>query len=219
MKKALIIFAKQPLPGRVKTRLTPFLTPAAAADIYRCMLFDTLNKVQKLERVDRYLFYEAGDDAAAYFQMAATGMEAYPQRGSDLGERMSDAFQRTLARGYDVAAIIGTDSPDIPVAFLEEAFLRLEDEKVDAVFGPSEDGGYYLIALKRLHAVLFEGIEWSGPSVLAVSLAVAERAGIRSALLSMWHDVDTVDDLRRPDLLDERNGAPLTRRFIQKLLP
>ena len=65
MKKALIIFAKQPLPGRVKTRLTPFLTPAEAVDIYRCMLFDTLNKVQKLERVDRFLFYEAGDDAAS----------------------------------------------------------------------------------------------------------------------------------------------------------
>jgi rSAM/selenodomain-associated transferase 1 len=214
MKKALIVFAKQPLPGRVKTRLTPFLTPVEAADIYRCMLLDTLNKVQKLERIDRFLFYEAGDDAAAYFQTAATGMEAFPQRGSDLGERMSDAFQQTLACGYDVAAIIGTDSPDIPVAYLEEAFRRLEDEKVDAIFGPSEDGGYYLIAMRKLHIELFQNVPWSSREVRRKSLENAEQASLKVSLLPTWHDLDTVDDLHRPELLDAENGAPRTREFI-----
>jgi hypothetical protein len=141
-------------------------------------------------------------------------MEAFPQRGSDLGERMSDAFQQTLACGYDVAAIIGTDSPDIPVAYLEEAFRRLEDEKVDAIFGPSEDGGYYLIAMRKLHIELFQNVPWSSREVRRKSLENAEQASLKASLLPTWHDLDTVDDLHRPELLDAENGAPRTREFI-----
>lgn len=216
---ALIIFAKQPLAGKVKTRLTTVLSPEEAAEIYRCMLIDTLSKVKQLEGVDIYLFFEGNGDAASYFATIADGMETLSQRGSDLGERMMDAFQRTFERGYESVAIIGTDSPDLPISFIEEAFLLLEDPSVDVVFGPSEDGGYYLLALKRLHAELFQGIGWSSQAVLRESVATAEKVGMRTTMLSLWHDVDTVADLHRAALLDINNGAPLTRAFIKKRFP
>lgn len=216
---ALIVFAKQPLAGKVKTRLTTVLSPEEAAELYRCMLIDTLSKVKRLQTVDIYLFFEGDGDAASYFATIAAGIETLPQRGNDLGERMMDAFQRTFERGYESVAIIGTDSPDLPVSFIEEAFLSLEDTYLDAVFGPSEDGGYYLLALKRLHAELFKGIGWSSQAVLRESVAMAEKIGMRTTMLSFWHDVDTVADLHRADLLDINNGAPLTRAFIKKRFP
>lgn len=216
---ALIVFAKQPLAGKVKTRLTTVLSPEEAAELYRCMLIDTLSKVKQLQAVDIYLFFEGDGDAVSYFATIAAGIETLPQRGNDLGERMMDAFQRTFERGYGSVAIIGTDSPDLPVSFIEEAFLSLGDARLDVVFGPSEDGGYYLLALKRLHAELFQGIEWSSQAVLRESVATAEKIGRRTTMLSLWHDVDTVADLHRADLLDINNGAPLTRAFIMKSFP
>jgi len=216
---ALIVFAKQPIAGKVKTRLTTVLSPEEAAELYRCMLIDTLSKVKQLETVDIYLFFEGDGDAASYFATIADGMEVLPQRGNDLGERMMDAFQRIFERGYGSVAIIGTDSPDLPVSFIEEAFLSLEDARLDAVFGPSEDGGYYLLALKRLHAELFQGIGWSSQAVLRESVATAEKVGMRTMMLSFWHDVDTVADLHRAELLHINNGAPLTRAFIMKSFP
>lgn len=216
---ALIVFAKQPIAGKVKTRLTTVLSPEEAAELYRCMLIDTLSKVKQLEGVDIYLFFEGNGDAASYFATIAAGMETVPQRGNNLGERMMDAFQRTFEHGYESVAIIGTDSPDLHVSFIEEAFLSLEDARLDAVFGPSEDGGYYLLALKRLHAELFQGIGWSSQAVLRESVATAEKVGMRTMMLSFWHDVDTVADLHRAELLDINNGAPLTRAFIIKSFP
>ncbi len=218
MNNALIIFAKQPLPGLVKTRLTPPLSPDQATELYRCMLGDTLAKVAELPATDRLLMYEEQLGAAAYFQQTAAGCRLYPQRGDDLGDRMANAFGLAFADGYQAAVIIGTDSPDLPLSFIEAAFRELEQSSVDAVYGPSEDGGYYLLGLKRVYAELFRDIPWSSDGVLEKSLARAERAGIRTTLLPSWYDVDTAADLQRPELLNEGNGAPLTREFVKNRL-
>ncbi|ABQ28188.1 TIGR04282 family arsenosugar biosynthesis glycosyltransferase [Geotalea uraniireducens] len=216
---ALIVFAKQPIAGKVKTRLTTVLSPEEAAELYRCMLIDTLSKVKQLEGVDIYLFFEGNGDAASYFATIAAGMETVPQRGNNLGERMMDAFQRTFEHGYESVAIIGTDSPDLPVGFLDVAFQRLEKNGVDVVIGPTEDGGYYLLAMKRVYCRLFRDVPWSSDQVLNLSLARGAEAGITIGLLPGWYDVDTVEDLRRPGLLDKGSGAPMTREFIKKLPP
>jgi rSAM/selenodomain-associated transferase 1 len=213
-KKALIIFAKRPAAGKVKTRLTPPLLPEEAAELYRCMLGDTLAKAARLDDLDRYLFYEEEAGAATYFSGIAGGMTFLPQQGSDLGERMAAAFRRLFAEGYGVVAIIGTDSPDLPPEFVREAYRMLESGSADVVFGPSEDGGYYLLAMKQLHEGLFRDVPWSSDDVLHKSLEHAAAAGLRVTLLPVWHDVDTADDLRRPELLDEGNGAPQTREFL-----
>lgn len=218
LKKALIIFARKPAPGRVKTRLTPLLTEESAAELYRCMLLDTLAKVGELAAVDKLLFYEDEDGAALYFREIAGGLRIFPQEGAGLGERMEGSFRKAFALGYGTAAIIGTDSPDLPPAFVEEAFHRLDTHAAEAVLGPTDDGGYYLLAMNRLHGALFRDIPWSSGEVLRESLERAAEAGISVALLPRWYDVDTVDDLKREELLNEGSGAPLTREFIKSRL-
>lgn len=219
MSKALIVFAKRPSPGRVKTRLTPPFSPEDASELYRCMLLDVLAKTGQMTGVDRLLFYEQGDGVPEFFAETVGEGESYPQEGDGLGARLAAAFDRTFDQGYDSAAVIGTDSPHLPPDYIEQAFDLLNDPRVDAVFGPTEDGGYYLLAMKRLHRELFEGIAWSTPEVLEQSLARAESAGIATALLPVWHDVDTAADLLRPELVDPGNGAPLTREFILRHPP
>ncbi len=218
MRDTLLIFAKRPIPGLVKTRLTGSLTREEAAELYRCMLLDTLAKTGSLVDMDSFIFYEPSADAAPYFREIAGEMAIIPQEGKDLGERMANAFEEAFARGYAKAAIIGTDSPDLPVSFITLAFEKMDDADVDVVCGPSEDGGYYLVAMKRLRGEFFRGIPWSSGEVLRESLSRAAEAGIAVSLLPPWHDVDTIEDLQRPELLDDGNGAPLTRSFIQDRL-
>lgn len=219
MSKALIIFAKRPSPGRVKTRLTPPLSPEEAAELYRRMLLDILAKTGQMADVHRLIFYEQGAGAPEFFAETVGKGGSYPQEGEGLGERLTAAFDRAFGLGYDAAAVIGTDSPHLPTSFMDRAFELLDDPRVDAVFGPAEDGGYYLLAMKRLHRELFKGIAWSTPEVLKESLARAAAAGIATALLPVWHDVDTAADLLRPELIDPANGAPRTREFILRHPP
>jgi uncharacterized protein len=217
-KQALIIFAKRPVPGQVKTRLVPPLTTNEAALLYECMLRDIVSRTLRLPGMDRLIFYTDEPDAAVYFRGIAPGVPLHPQRGNDLGERMANAFFTAFANGYREVAIIGSDSPDLPLACIEDAFDRLAEGDTDVVFGPCEDGGYYLIALLRLHDELFRGIQWSRGDVLAKSLDKAAKAGIRVKLLPGWYDVDRIEDLQRPKLRDGANDAPLTREFIENRL-
>jgi rSAM/selenodomain-associated transferase 1 len=218
MKKALIIFAKQPVAGKVKTRLIPALSAIEAASLYNCMLTDTIAKMESLMQVDRFLFITGGTESSAFFHEFFPGILIFPQAGNDLGERMEAAFAAVFSMGYQAAAIIGTDSPDLPLQFIEEAYRLLEKHQAEAVFGPSEDGGYYLLAMCRLHSDFFAGIHWSSGHVLQQSLKNAEKAGLRVAQISAWYDVDTIEDLDRPELRDSHNCAPLTRQYIISLL-
>jgi len=217
-KQALIIFAKRPVPGQVKTRLVPPLTTHEAARLYECMLRDIVSRTARLSGMDRLIFYTDEPDAAAYFRGIAPGVPLHPQRGSNLGERMGNAFLTAFANGYGAVAIIGSDSPDLPLACIEGAFARLAEGNTAAVYGPTEDGGYYLIALRRMHDELFRGIRWSRGDVLAKSLDKAAEAGIRVELLPGWYDVDRIEDLQRPELRNGANDAPLTREFIESSL-
>ena len=211
---ALLIFARRPQAGQVKTRLSPPLPPADAAELYRCMLHDTLNRTRSLAGIDRFVCYVDDDGAEAYFRDAAPDCRLLSQNGTDLGERMAEAFRHLFETGYDRAAIIGSDSPDLPMRFVTESLAHLASG-ADAVYVPSGDGGFCLLALRKLHGNLFEGIAWSTEKVLEMSLERAANAGLRVELLPVWHDVDTIADLHRPELLDETNGAVLTRAFIR----
>jgi uncharacterized protein len=214
LNKALLIFAKQPVPGRVKTRLSPPLLPEEATELYGCMLGDVLATAASLQDVQKYLFYDGGEEALEYFRARFPGMTCVPQRGKELGERMAEALREVFSRGNGAAVIIGSDSPDLPRAFIEDAFGRLEQGEKGAVIGPSEDGGYYLIGMATLHRQLFQDIPWSSAHVMDETLKMAGEAGIGVSLLPLWRDVDTAADLGRPELRDERNGAPLTREFL-----
>jgi uncharacterized protein len=166
LKKALLIFAKHPLPGKVKTRLVPLLSPEEAANLYQCMLADVLAMAAKLPGLFLCLFYEETEGAHEYFTGIAPGITSLPQRGKDLGEKMAEAFRVVFAMGNRAVVVIGTDAPDLPSSYIEEAFGRLESGKGEAVFGPCEDGGYYLLGITRLHSALFRDIPWSSGAVL-----------------------------------------------------
>jgi uncharacterized protein len=218
MSRALLIFARRPQPGRVKSRLSPFLTPEESAYLYDCMVRDLVARTAGLEVDDRYLMYENAEGAEAYFRSLGGGLILLPQQGEGLGERLSNAFNLLFGKGYTTLAVIGTDSPDLPLAFIHKAFERLEAGSVDVLFGPTEDGGYYLTAMRAPNPELFNEVPWSTNKVLKVSLQRAKEAGLFAELLPHWYDIDEPSDLARAELTDTQHDACQTRDYLMKLM-
>jgi rSAM/selenodomain-associated transferase 1 len=215
---ALLIFAKWPESGKVKTRLSPPFSTQEASELYRCMLIDTLENTLGLNGMTRIIFFDGNPERAADFSLLAPDAEVIRQEGADLGERLANAFERAFSIGYRKVAVIGTDSPHMPVERITEAFQLLNAEDCDIVFGPSEDGGYYLIAMKEMNPELLVDIPWSSSDTLGKSLEKAKAAGLRASLLACGFDLDTVDDLLR--LEQESPGsvtAPRTKSFLKRL--
>ena len=215
---AVFIMAKTPRPGEVKTRLCPPLTPAHAAELYRCFLRDKIQQVRSLKEAIPAVAY-APAEGRSLFEALAPGFALVPQRGPDLGARLANAFADFLGNGCDAALAIDSDTPTLPRAFLEQALALMRTPSVDVVLGPSEDGGYYLIGLRALHRELFEDIAWSTSQVLPETIKRAGRLGLRVARLPEWYDVDTPGDLERlRAALAATNGIePFhTRRFFME---
>ena len=215
---ALAIMAKAPRVGAVKTRLCPPLRPPEAAELARCFLLDTVERVRMVAGAQPITAYTP-PEALSQFEEAAPGFTLLPQRGRDLGERQSHLAQDALGLGLQAVLIIGTDSPTLPRECLDEAVSLVMARDVDVVLGPTEDGGYYLIGLRAPHPGLFEGIPWSTPAVLSRILERAHRLGLRAACLPTWFDVDTGADLER--LRTELEAAPglwprHTREFLSR---
>ncbi len=208
----LVVFAKRPQRGKVKTRIAATLGEQTAAELCQCALDDTLTLALSIADVARVISYApATEQARRYFESGAAGFTLMPQRGTTLGERLCDTFAQLL-KGHSPVVAIGSDSPDLPPALITRAFESLRD-CTDVVIGPASDGGYYLIGMRSLHAVLFERIDWSTGAVARQTRARALAAELRMVELPPWHDLDTVADLRA--LVDP--GAPLTRAFVASL--
>jgi uncharacterized protein len=192
----LIIFAKEPTPGQVKTRLCPPLSPQAAARLYGQFLEDVLEEMAGLPHITVALAYTP-DAARPFFQnLAPPDLHLVAQAGDDLGERLQQAFAWGFAQGADTVLIRNSDSPDLPGLLVLEAQEALERDRAQVVLGPCPDGGYYLVGLKTPQPQLFQGINWSGPAVLAETLALAGRRGLTVHLLPPWLDIDTFADLQ-----------------------
>jgi rSAM/selenodomain-associated transferase 1 len=217
VKKALLVFAKQPVAGRVKTRLSPPLSARDAAELYRCMLADTLERVTSLRQVEVILFFDPSDGAEAFFRETWPDLTSFPQEGDGLGARLENAFSRVFSSGFTVAAAMGTDSPDLPLRHVEDAFRTLEEGAADVVFGPTADGGYYLVAMVRLYPELFRAIPWSTDRVLAESRVRADADSLAVTLLPEWEDMDTIAELKRFALRETARNAPLTQEFTASL--
>lgn len=200
--RTLIIFAREPLPGRVKSRLAASIGDRAAAELYEAMLRDVLKTCRKLDGIESIVFWDCEEQALPLLTERYC-CRSHIQAKGDLGQRMQGALAGMFASGSDYCCIIGSDAPDLPLSYLQEAFDLLAAETCDAVFGPASDGGYYLLGLSRLYPQLFTDIAWSTPQVLRQSMAAAESAGIRAALLPEWHDIDTQEDLEK---FRARNG-------------
>ncbi len=195
-RNVLIVFAREPVPGRVKTRLAAAIGDIAAADAYSLMLENVLNNCRKLTGVETIVFWDCDATSLPLLENRYE-CRSKLQAAGKLGQRMQAAFAEMFGSGCDHCCIIGSDSPDLPLAYIQEAFNRLTLPQTDAVFGPTHDGGYYLLGLSRLWPQLFENIGWSTPLTLRQSLDAAEKAGIKVALLPEWYDIDTLDDLEK----------------------
>ncbi len=221
MNAALVVFAKPPVPGRVKTRLTPPLAPEDAARLYGAFLRDALDQYRGLGATLRlYLALDeetpASPQGAAYPEWMADSI--FRQEGAGLGERMQHAFEETFAAGARRALLIGTDHPTLPSAWIRKGFSLLETPD-RVVLGPAADGGFYLLGMNRFYPQLFEGMTYSHEAVFEQTADRAVRCGASLHALPAWYDVDTFDDLKRlaEDLQRENAVARRTRRMLRRL--
>jgi hypothetical protein len=190
--RQLGIFVKIPVPGEVKTRLVPPLTPVQASDIYGAFLADLLVRLSRLKKVSLTVFF-GGENPEVIEPLLPARVALARQEGDGLGERLEKAFHHLLSAGGATACIIGSDSPDLPLVYIKRAYLKLKHR--DVVLGPTFDGGYYLLGLKRVVPNLFSGIPWGGTNVFAETLAVAEAERLSCAFLPPWYDVDDAESL------------------------
>ena len=197
---ALVVFAKAPIPGQVKTRLCPPLTPDEAATIHGSFVLDALERTRaavstfKLP-VDRYLAC-APSSTLPFFKIMEErhAVTLLDQQGDDLGARMNGVCEHLFARGYRRVVIVGTDVPSLPIVHYRQAFEMLAQH--DLVLGPAVDGGYYLIGVTTPLPELFHDMPWSTDRVLQLTKDKAGALGLRVGCLSDWRDVDTIDDLK-----------------------
>ncbi len=211
---ALLIFVKAPIPGEVKTRLRAPLSAAQAATIYEAFARDALRGARESGEADISIAY---DPRPLYPDLSWLG-DAPPwfaQAAGDLGSRLSAAFDRAFGAGADKVVVIGSDCPDLEPSILRQAFKALDDTQ--AVLGPAEDGGYYLIGLREPRPRLFSKMEWSGAGVLKGTLERLRQGGVSCRRLPTRADVDTFGDLaalaRR--LAKQPGAAPHSRRALR----
>ncbi len=196
--------ARYPAVGEVKTRLAETLGAERACALYRAFLRDIEARFAYGPRAFVWMFHPPERDFAA---LAAAGVRCVPQVGRDLGERLLHCMRHLCADGFERLIVIGADVPHLRDAWLDEAEQQLDT--ADVVLGPSDDGGYYLVAMRTPHDI-FTGITMGTASVLADTLAKARRTGLRVHLLPGCFDVDGADDVvRLRQLLDADAGLRL----------
>jgi rSAM/selenodomain-associated transferase 1 len=213
----LLVVAKRPAAGGTKTRLCPPLSPEQAAELYECFLRDTLDLIRSVPQVQPAIAY-LPIEAEPYFLALAPDFETLFQQGDNLGERLDYCLSSYLQRGYRRAVIMSSDVPNIPGSFLNQAFQGLE--QADVVLGPCDDGGYYLIGLKRPAPRLLREVRMSTDHVTRDTLALAQEEALQVHLLPTWYDVDDAETLARlrADLDCQPSSiAAYTRRGLERL--
>lgn len=190
----IIIFAKAPRSGFVKTRLAAEIGDAWALGVYRWMALRQLRVIPSdYQVVVRFTPADAESEMRAWL---GDDVRLLPQCEGDLGGRLAHASREAFADGAEAVVLLGTDCPSLGASEIVAAVEALETG-FDAVFGPALDGGYYLLAMRAMQEALFRGIPWSDPRTLQASLEAAKQHGLKTALLSAHEDVDTVGELQR----------------------
>jgi len=188
----VLVVAKAPVAGRVKTRLAAAIGPDAAAALGRAMLLDTLDGC-RLEMPVVGVLSANDDDVELLADLAGPGAPVVVQEGTGLGDALRTGVRHALARG-GFALLVSSDVPGIPPGALSSAVESLR-EGTDVVLGPCHDGGYWLLGVREQHPGLFDGIPWSTAAVLDVTLSRCSDLSLEARLLEPWRDVDTMDDV------------------------
>jgi uncharacterized protein len=196
MQNALVVLARFPEAGRVKTRLAAAIGGRAAAHLYRAFLEDIRHRFAADGGEHPWTLWWAFEPSGSPFAGdIARADRTFPQRPGDLGERMTGAMEEVLSRGYRNVVLVGSDIPHLPLATVAEAFARL-GRGARLVIGPAEDGGYYLIGAASVPPV-FTGVEWGSAGVLAATIERARDAGIEPELMASLYDIDGPAELGR----------------------
>ena len=212
-KTALIIFAREPKDGKVKTRLCKDLPIPTVTRLYKAFVKDVLHIALSVKCDKRFIYYVGNGDSIPFLRQLSQKFILKRQMGKDLGERMHRAFVYCQKNSFDKIIIIGTDCVTLTKQDIEKAFKKLETH--DCVLGPSEDGGYYLIALKLPHFHLFQGVDWSTSLVLDQTLQKARKLNKKAFLLGKREDIDTVIHLKKlSESMKNRSFAHHTQRFL-----
>lgn len=217
---ALVVMAKAPIEGQVKTRLCPPLEPDEAASLHGSLVMDMLECCRSVKGCDRIL---AGwpNGAHPFFKAmeARYKVKVWDQEGEDLGRRMAAVFQAGLGTTYHTMLLVGTDIPGMSAPLLAEGLKALAHH--DVVLGPAQDGGYYLIGLRKPVPELFQDIPWSTDRVFSLTEDKARRLGLSVKVLARLRDLDTLDDLEAIIRDVKRPGAtfasPRTKNVLLEL--
>lgn len=226
---ALAVMTKAPRAGQVKTRLTPPLTPQEAASLNICFLRDTTEAIAHISHAEPargIAVYTPVGEEEAFAGIVPDEFDLLAQRGDTFTERLIFAIEDLLALGFESVCLINSDSPTVPPSAFAQAARVLSKQEDVVVLGPSDDGGYYLIGLKKLHGALFENIAWSTERVLEQTIERAQESALEVHLLPAWYDVDDSATLHRlcrelftvNGRAPEAYPAPATRKYLAELL-
>lgn len=211
--QCVIFFCRLPRRGRVKTRIARHFEGTFALELYRNFILDMLETIGAVT-ADTVVFVFPGRGKKAMQRWLGSEYSYKSQRGKDLGERMKNAFTLMFHSGYDRCILVGSDLPDLPVTFLNEAFHALTSH--EAVIGPTVDGGYYLVGFRRQTPLppIFRDIPWGTDRVWAATMAIFKNQSTRIYTLPRWRDMDTPEDLIH--LLNRNHVPGHTGGFLRK---
>jgi rSAM/selenodomain-associated transferase 1 len=195
---ALIIIAKYPANGSVKTRLKSHMPDKKILELYTHLLETTIRKLRSIDGVDTFIAF-APQESSSFFSRYKLELLSLPE--GDLGARMFSAFETIFKKGYENAVLVGADIPALDSNNILDALRSLSSH--DLVFGPAEDGGYYLIGMNKFIKEVFENIPWSSSQTLKISLQQADRYGFSTGIIETLSDIDTIDDVKKAGLLHE----------------
>lgn len=213
-RRAVILFTRIPVPGKTKTRMMPYLGPEECAELQKNFLRDISRQLRRTG-ADLFVCYTGGNSIGTLRKICGRNAVYIEQHGEGLGERMKNAFADVLKRGYESCVLTGSDIPELSTDDVNEALGLLEHE--DIVIGPSEDGGYYLIGMSRLHPALFENKTYGHASVLEDLEETIRQDGLSSCRIRKLPDMDNREDLagyRRRMRGDRRLRCSGTGRFL-----
>lgn len=194
--RCLIMFAKYPERGKVKSRLSRSWDEDVVARLSLCFIEDLLERLSKGgSSFSIRIAYHPNEKRRDFMRQFGDTFSYTPQRGEDLGKRMYNAFCQCFTEGFRSVVIIGSDSPDLPLRIVRDAFQALDTR--GAVIGPACDGGYYLIGFSKdaLFPGVFNGIVWGSDDVFKKTMQLLESAGIRPWILPIWRDIDRPEDI------------------------
>jgi uncharacterized protein len=218
---ALIIMTRVPIAGMTKTRLMKILTGDECAEIHRCFLLDLFKMINELREIaDIYVAYTPENSLYLIEDIIPGFIDSFPQEGYELGDRMDNAIQKLLNKGYSKVILIGSDIPSLQSEDIKKAYEELEDN--DICLGPTNDGGYYLVGMKKRCKDIFgNDLKWGYKSVFEVTVSIANNLGLRVGLTTKLSDIDEKEDIEdfiKKIQKGEFNGKTLpisTIRFIQ----